>query len=187
MFRMLPALALLVACNPPITDENNDSSDSEEPGVFGFSTPAWESGAAIPVDYTCDGSGGWTAQDNPELVWENPPTGTAAFAVIYVDTDLNDWEHWAFYTSSADVLTIPRGTSNTASLPAGVIELASQDGRTGYVPNCPGPSAHSYEFTIWAVSDANALVGITTFDALETAAAANSLGTLSFNGLATTN
>lgn len=188
MIRLLPVLALCVACNPPLTDDIVDDDfilDSGlNPGVFAFSTPAWVDGAAIPVEYTCDSTLGWASQDNPELVWENPPTGTEAFAVIYVDTDLGNWEHWAFYTTNADVLSIPRGTSNTTSLPAGVVELDSN--RLGYIPNCPGPTAHTYTFTIWAVSDASMLTTATTFTALETAAAANSLGTLSFTGEAAT-
>lgn len=191
MTRILPALLLLVACSPPSTDDDvsGDSTveDSGVPAEFAFYTPAWADGEAIPVEYTCDGAGGWPAQDNPQLVWENPPEGTEAFAVIYVDTDLGDWEHWAFYTANAEVLEIPRTTSNTSNLPVGVVELESQDSRTGYVPNCPGPTPHSYEFTIWAVSDANALVGSATFTELEANATANSLGTLSFSGMASTN
>jgi phosphatidylethanolamine-binding protein (PEBP) family uncharacterized protein len=184
MTRMVPVIALLVACNPPLTDDNSDSSDtSTTPAVFTFSTPGWTDGAAIPAEYTCAGTGGWAAQDNPELNWANAPEGTAAFAMIYVDTDLGDWRHWAFYTADASVTTIPRGTSNTASLPAGVTELQSGDNRVGYVPNCPGGAEHTYQFTLWAVSDASALSGMTTFADLKTAAEANSLGSLSFTGL----
>ncbi|MCO4746140.1 MAG: YbhB/YbcL family Raf kinase inhibitor-like protein [Proteobacteria bacterium] len=184
MIRMLPVVALLVACNPPLTDDNADTSDTNTaPAEFAFSTSAWTDGATIPAEYTCAGTGGWNAQDNPELTWANAPEGTAAFAMLYVDTDLGDWRHWAFYTSDASVNSIPRGTSNTVSLPAGVTELTSGDGRVGYVPNCPSGSMHTYEFTLWAVSDASALTGMTTFADLKAAAEANSLGSLSFTGL----
>lgn len=183
--RLLPVF-LLLACNPPVTaDETGDTGaeDSDTtPQPFAFYTPSWADGGAIPAEFTCDGTGGWQGQPNPELVWENPPEGTAAYAVLYVDSDLGDWEHWAFYTTDAAVAGIPASTSNTGSLPAGVVELNGQDGRTGYIPNCPSGQTHTYTFTIYAVNDASALTGQTTFSGLESAAAAAALATLSFSG-----
>ena len=191
MTRTLTTCLLLAACNPPVTGDDtlatDSGTDTAAAGEFAFYTPAWQDGDTIPTEYTCDGTGGWQAQNNPELLWENPPAGTQAFAMIYVDSDLNDWNHWAFYTTNADVLGIPQATSNTGSVSSGVVELRSQDGRTGYVPNCPGSNPHTYTFTLWAVSDANALVGQSTFDGLASAASAVSLGSLSFSGEATTN
>ena len=83
--------------------------------VFSLSLP-WESGADIPSEYTCGPSGvNWQTQPNPLVSWSGAPDGTAAFALIYVDSDLNDWEHWAFYTADASVLSIPASSSNTTS------------------------------------------------------------------------
>lgn len=184
--RLSPVLVALIACNPPVTadDQMGDSGDNDSGSAAAFEmTLPWDDGAAIPEQYTCGaGQVNWTSQHNPLVSWANPPAGTAAFAMIYVDSDLNDWEHWAFYTADATVLSIAENTSNTASMPGGVTELRSQDGRTGYVPNCPG-SSHTYTWTLHAVSDAAALAGQTTFDGLRAAAEGASLGSLTYTGV----
>lgn len=181
--RLLPILVALAACNPPVDGDENSETGDTDTAVFTLTLP-WDDGAAIPTEYTC-GAGGvnWTTQPNPLVSWSGAPDGTAAFAMIYVDSDLSDWEHWAFYTADATVTSIPATTSNTASLPAGVTELVSQDGRTGYVPNCPS-STHTYTWTLYAVSDASALTGQTSFDGLRSAAESVSLGSLTYTGTA---
>ncbi|MCO4743930.1 MAG: YbhB/YbcL family Raf kinase inhibitor-like protein [Proteobacteria bacterium] len=165
------------------TDADTDT-DTDTDADFSFSSPAFAHNTAIPSEYTCDGPGGWTAQNNPELVWANAPVGTQSFAMIYVDTDFNDWRHWAFFTSDATLSGIAKATSNTNTLPSSVTELESGDRRIGYVPNCPSGQSHRYEFTLWALDTQDlGLTGNATFAQLESAANDHSLGTVSFIGI----
>ncbi|MCB9741835.1 MAG: YbhB/YbcL family Raf kinase inhibitor-like protein [Alphaproteobacteria bacterium] len=183
-------LLLALACkDPAVIDSQSDDSatesapDTAPAGEFSFSTPSWEDGGAIPAEFTCDGQGGWNNQRNPELVWENPPEGTAAYALTYIDLTANGWQHWAFYTEDASLGGLPQESSNTADLPAGVTELVSNDGRRGYVPNCPGGREHTYEFTLWALSEPLAVGENASFGQLRNAAENKALGSLSFTGL----
>lgn len=157
--------------------------DGGEVADFDFYTPAFNDGDMVPAQYTCDGRGGFGHQFNPELIWENPPPGTAAFVMIFDDPDAGNFGHWAFYTDDATVLRIPEGTSNTMNLPMGVNELRSSDGRTGYVPNCPGGRQHQYRWRMWAVDNTFMLNGRLSFDALERAATAAELDMVQFTGL----
>ena len=181
--RWLMAL-VLVACGGGATDGTGSTSETTEPPPpFAFYTPAWEDGGDVPTPYTCDGEGGWPHQLNPELVWENPPEGTAGFVMVFDDPDAGDWPHWAFFTDDAALRGIPEGVSGTADLPAGVVELQSGDGRTGYVPNCPGGAVHEYRWRLWAVSEPVEVPTDARFDDLIDAARAVSLEQQKFTGV----
>lgn len=156
--------------------------DGGEVEPFEFFTPAWTDGDTVPEAYTCDAPGGFRHQNNPEIVWRNPPPGTAAFVMIFDDPDARGYGHWAFFTDDASVLGVPEGTSNTANLPAGVNELVSSAGRIGYVPNCPGGALHTYRWRMWAV-DATFTVGSNpSFQALERAAVSAAIELIQFTG-----
>ena len=49
----------------------------------------WDDGAAIPVEYTCDG-----ADDVPLITWTAPPDGTAELALSVIDPDADGFVHW---------------------------------------------------------------------------------------------
>jgi len=169
--------------------------DAQAPSFpFRFYTPAWIDGGNVPTEYTCDGPAGWNGQNNPELIWENPPFGTAAFVMIFDDPaglpsswgpSTSGWRHWAFFTADASVLSIPQATSNTSNLPSGVTELRSGDNRVGYVPNCPPSPPSSYRWRIWAVNTTNLGVNAnSSFSQLEQAAEAAKVASLQFVGVA---
>jgi phosphatidylethanolamine-binding protein (PEBP) family uncharacterized protein len=66
-----------------------------------------------------------------------------------------------------------------------VTELESNDGRIGYVPNCPPAPPSSYRWRIWAVNTAN--LGVTansSFAQLEQAAESAKVASLQFVGVA---
>jgi len=160
-----------------------DPVDTGPPQPFDFYTPAWMDGARVPAEYTCAGAGGIRNQRNPELVWENPPAGTAAFVMIFDDPDAGGFPHWAFFTSDATVLGVPVGTSNTRSLPSGITEVSNGFGATGYGPNCPGGRLHTYRWRMWAVSTSQlGLTSRSNFGAIERAAQSNALGMVQFTG-----
>jgi hypothetical protein len=178
------ACGLLAACGSSGgVDDTIDTSPLEPPAPFAFYTPAWEDGDDVPSDYTCDGADGWLSQNNPELVWEAPPEGTKAFAMIFDDPDAGEWEHWAFFVNDADVLGVPEGTSDTADLPPGIVELNSGDGRTGYVPNCPSGATHAYRWRLWALDTEISLDGTASFTELEEAAKDKKIEKIEFTGM----
>lgn len=162
--------------------DSGEHFDAQGPGfAFNFYTPAWNDGDMVPSQFTCAGPGGWNHQNNPELRWEHASLGTSAFVMIFDDPDAGGWEHWAFYTDDETTTSIPASSSNRTSLPSGVTELSSGDGRTGYVPNCPGGAYHTYRWRLWAVD--NTFVPTTqSFAALERAANAASLEMRQFTG-----
>ena len=49
----------------------------------------WDDGAAIPVEFTCDG-----ADDAPLITWTAPPDGTAELAMSVIDPDADGFVHW---------------------------------------------------------------------------------------------
>jgi len=50
--------------------------------TFHLTSPAFESGADIPKEFTCDG-----ADSSPSLIWTDPPPGTETLALIVDDPD----------------------------------------------------------------------------------------------------
>jgi Raf kinase inhibitor-like YbhB/YbcL family protein len=59
-----------------------------------LTTSAFEAGADIPRQFTCDG-----ADISPALTWSAPPDGTRSFALIVDDPDApgGTWVHWVLY------------------------------------------------------------------------------------------
>lgn len=60
---------------------------------------AFENGAGIPVEHTCDGD-----NTSPPLNWEGEPGGTVTFALIMEDPDSagGTFAHWIVYNLPAD-------------------------------------------------------------------------------------
>lgn len=174
------------ATTPDLGFADTGVNDTGPAAAFEFFTPAWIDGGMVPSQYTCDGPGGWPHQNNPALVWANPPAGTAGFVMIFDDPDAGNWRHWAFFTADASLTGVPESSSNTAALPSGVTELRSGDNRRGYVPNCPGGNRHEYRWRLWAVNTAN--LGVTassSFSALERAAENAKIEMIQFFGVST--
>jgi phosphatidylethanolamine-binding protein (PEBP) family uncharacterized protein len=59
-----------------------------------LTTTAFSHGGTIPKKHTCDGP-----DISPALSWNEPPTGTQAFALIMDDSDApaGTWVHWLLY------------------------------------------------------------------------------------------
>jgi hypothetical protein len=186
--------AMMPVIDSGVPEDSGIHPDAMAPAAFAFYTPAWMDGGTVPTEFTCDGPAGWSGQNNPELIWENPPAGTAAFVMIFDDPagspaswgpNTSGWRHWAFFTSDATVLSIPQATSNTMNLPSGVTELRSGDQRVGYVPNCPPAPPSSYRWRIWAVNTANLGVSASSsFAQLEQAAENAKIESIQFVGVA---
>ena len=117
-----------------------------------LSSTAFEHGAEIPSEYTCDG-----ADRSPPLQWSGAPPGTRAFALIVDDPDAPDprapkmtWVHWVLYDLPVDASALPAGVP-TSVLPAGTREGTNNWKRTGYGGPCPPIGRHRYFHKLFAL------------------------------------
>lgn len=103
----------------------------------------------IPSKYTCDG-----ADVSPPLIWNNPPNGAKAFALISDDPDapVGTWVHWVIYDLPGDAKELPEGVPTQGSLPNGAKQGVNDFKKVGYGGPCPprGP-AHRYFFKLYAL------------------------------------
>jgi Raf kinase inhibitor-like YbhB/YbcL family protein len=114
-----------------------------------LTTPAFEPGADIPVQYTCDG-----ADMSPALDWNAPPEGTRSLALIAVDPDapVRTWAHWVLYDLPPTERELPAGVPSDGTLPSGARQGRNDFGRTGYGGPCPPPGpGHRYYFRLYAL------------------------------------
>jgi Raf kinase inhibitor-like YbhB/YbcL family protein len=138
---------------------------------FVLASGAFEDGAPIPTEYTCDGG----SQPLP-LTWQGAPGGTAEYAIVMDDTDANGFVHWV-------VAGIPGTAPAIANpLPAGVVEGRNGKGTAGYTGPCPPTGTHHYRVTLYALSAPLGLTASADADAVRAAAAGKTLGTAKLTG-----
>ncbi|MCG6887537.1 MAG: YbhB/YbcL family Raf kinase inhibitor-like protein [Proteobacteria bacterium] len=113
-------------------------------------TQAFENGATIPVQYTCDG------QDiSPAIIWYDVPASAKSLALIVDDPDAPDpaapkktWVHWVLYNLPIESSGLPEAVS---TLPTGTQEGVNDWQRTGYGGPCPPIGQHRYFFKLYAL------------------------------------
>lgn len=110
---------------------------------FSLSSSAFQNGAEIPVEFTCDG-----ANHSPPLAWGEPPAGTKSFALVIDDPDApgGTFRHWAAFDIPATVQSLAIGQSiGTQGM--------NDKGTSGYTGPCPprSNSPHHYHFRLFAL------------------------------------
>ena len=114
-----------------------------------LTTSAFEAGADIPRQFTCDG-----ADISPALTWSAPPDGTRSFALIVDDPDApgGTWVHWVLYDLPGTERNLPEAVAPEGALPSGARQGLNDFRKTGYGGPCPpqGP-AHRYYFRLYAL------------------------------------
>ncbi len=116
--------------------------------AFGVTSPAFEPGQTIPVEYTCDGQ-----SVSPPLRWTAPPAGTKSFALIVDDPDApgGTFTHWLVWNVSPKA----RGLKRAARPPR---EGTTSFSRVGYGGPCPpAGTPHRYFFKLYALRSMLAL------------------------------
>ena len=110
--------------------------------AFGLTSPAFQQGQTIPVEYTCDG-----LNVSPALRWTTPPRGTKSFAVIMDDPDApgGTFTHWLAWNISSKARGLKRGAHPPR-------EGTGSFSLVGYGGPCPPPGAqHRYVFKLYAL------------------------------------
>jgi len=131
------------------------------PPPLEISSPAFEPGGEIPVQYSCHG-----ANLSPPLQWPALPEGTQSLALLVRDADSQPpgFVHWVIYNIPGTATGLVEGVPAEATLPDGTLQgindFANFAGGTfpggapinqiGYDGPCP-PAAHRYVFTLYAL------------------------------------
>ncbi|MGO9607898.1 MAG: YbhB/YbcL family Raf kinase inhibitor-like protein [Candidatus Binataceae bacterium] len=114
-----------------------------------LTSPAFASGAAIPVQYSCtDGD------QSPALSWSGGPADVRSFALIVEDPDApsGTFVHWVIFNLPGSATDIPAGVPATPSLPDGSTQGTNSFGTVGYRGPCPPPGlTHHYHFILFAL------------------------------------
>jgi len=139
-------LAFVVAGSTAISQTKSPASAHMS---FELNSPVFASGAAIPREYTCQGS-----DESPELKWGQPPQGTVAFAVVMHDPDapVGDWVHWVAWDIPSNSHGLPARVSRDGQFADGTRQGRNSSGKIGYNGPCPPPGkTHRYFFLVYAV------------------------------------
>jgi Raf kinase inhibitor-like YbhB/YbcL family protein len=111
-------------------------------------SPAFEDGAEIPSQYTCDG-----LDVSPPLSWGSVPDGTQSLALIADDPDApgGTFVHWVIYDLPPDTRRLPEDVPNRQTLPSGAAQGVNGAGSIGYIGPCPPSGTHRYFFKVYAL------------------------------------
>jgi hypothetical protein len=118
-----------------------------------LTSSAFESGGAIPRNYTGDG-----ADRSPPLAWTGLPAGAKELALVCDDPDAprpEPWVHWVIYKIPSTASGLPEGvaTSEKPPAPAGAAQGRNTFGKIGYGGPAPpkGHGVHHYHFRLYAL------------------------------------
>jgi Raf kinase inhibitor-like YbhB/YbcL family protein len=116
--------------------------EGEFPLEMSLTSPAFNDGESIPVEYTCDGE-----DVSPDLDWFGIPEGTASLALIMDDPDApaGTWVHWVLYNIPVDAPGLRRGVHGLG------VDGVNSWGRSGYGGPCPPGGTHRYFFKLYAL------------------------------------
>lgn len=126
---------------------------------------AFEAGARIPTQYTCEGEG-----VSPPLSWRGVPEQAACLALIVDDPDApgGTFTHWVIYNLPKRPESLSQGISLSERFSEGLREGLNSAGRQGYMGPCPprGHGDHRYFFRIYALDEKLDLDGRVTREQL---------------------
>ena len=114
--------------------------------AFTVTSSAFSNGAAIPIDYTCDGE-----NRSPDLRWSALPVDAKSFALIMHDPDApkGDFTHWTLFDIPAGTDYIEEGAAPRVPGTQGRNDF----GQDSYGGPCPptGHGEHRYMFDLYAL------------------------------------
>jgi len=112
---------------------------------------AFQEGAMIPADYTCDGK-----NVSPPLSWSGIPEKAVTLALICDDPDapVGTWVHWVLYNLPASAKELPAGVPPEEKLASGAVQGKNDFRKLGYGGPCPPGGTHRYYFKLYALDKA---------------------------------
>jgi Raf kinase inhibitor-like YbhB/YbcL family protein len=133
---------LLLCCVLPLLVARAD-----EP--FRVSSPAFESRAAIPAEYSRRGG-----NQSPPLAFGAIPAGAKSLALVMDDPDApaGDWIHWLVANIPSTTAQLPAGKT-----PAGAVVGANSWGAARYDGPQPPSGTHRYMIRVYALDAVLAL------------------------------
>jgi Raf kinase inhibitor-like YbhB/YbcL family protein len=166
---LLLAAATSCGARNDATNQGGSQVDNATIAKLNVTSPAFQPGQPIPVQFTCDG-----ADQPPPLAWSDPPPGTKSFALIVDDPDAPSglFRHWGVY----DIAATGRGV---AAGQAGGKQAINGFGKPGYGGPCPpkGHGPHHYHFKLYALDvDTLDLPGNPKVEDVEAAAQRHTVG-----------
>lgn len=117
--------------------------------AFEISSSAFDEGAVIPVEYTCDGS-----DRSPGLTWRGIPREAKSLVLVSDDPDApaGSWVHWVMYNIPVEAAGLPEGVPPEEIVERGAAQGRNDFGRIGYGGPCPPPGKpHRYFFRLFAL------------------------------------
>ena len=130
------------------TSDNARREDSTKPRSnlpqLVVTSPAFESGGSIPVEFTGDG-----ASASPPIEWKDAPQGTKSFAinVWHIPGPGDIKSYWVVYNIPADATKLAKNDKAT-----GTVGLNDKN-RKEYDPmKSKGPGVKKYHITVYALS-----------------------------------
>lgn len=114
------------------------------PARLEVTSVAFDSGAAMPVQLTCDG-----AAKAPTISWSTVPADTKSIAILVDDTDAErgPFTHMLVTNLSPDRRVLDLGSA----MPADASVLRNDTGDTGYAAPCPQNGRHHYHYRVFAL------------------------------------
>jgi Raf kinase inhibitor-like YbhB/YbcL family protein len=112
-------------------------------------------------------------------MWENPPAGTQAFALLCVDPDAPGgvWVHWLIWNLPAAAKGLAEGVPPDKALADGSAQGKNDFGRIGYGgPSPPRGKPHRYFFRLYALREKLTISAGASRRELEKAMEGNTLG-----------
>ncbi len=134
---------------------------AQTPASLTVTSSAFQSGAAIPSKYSCEGT-----NVSPPLSWTKAPAAAKSLALICEDPDApaGTWTHWVLFDLPAATTEL----GEKATPPSGAKQGTNDFQKTGYGGPCPPPGKpHRYFFKVYALDAELALkAGATRKDLL---------------------
>ncbi len=176
-------------CSPSAKEAASPASAPNAPDkevmMLALSSPAFEGGGLIPVEYANSGVSGGQNVSIP-YEWSGAPDGTKSLALVLVDLHpvAHSWVHWMVTAIPAEATSLARGASGEG-MPAGSIEHPNTSGRVGYGGPQPPPGTgnHEYEATLYALDVASPNPNARTLSEFNAALSGHVLGSASYSGL----
>jgi Raf kinase inhibitor-like YbhB/YbcL family protein len=143
------AAVVVASCGEPSgSGDAEDLADQPLDAVITVTSPAFDDGAPIPPEFSCDGD-----DVSPPLSWEGVPAGAVELALVVDDPDARNgpYVHWVLFGLDPSSSGLEKD-----EVPAGARQAKNSAGDAEYKGPCPpgGDDAHTYRFTVYALGEA---------------------------------